>query len=67
MEDYCDHCNGHSGFIKHGVERFKVTAKSCNVATRTEGPRQVKTAQNSQRSKTSNFVLATKSRAEGGM
>jgi hypothetical protein len=43
--------------------RFKVTHKSCNVATRTAEPRRVKTAQNLQHSKTSSSVLLPYSRA----
>jgi hypothetical protein len=37
---------------------FNVTAKSYSVTTRTAEPRRVKTAQNSQRIKASNSVLA---------
>jgi hypothetical protein len=38
---------------------FKVTEKLYNAATRSAGPRRVKTAQDSQRSKVSNDVLLT--------
>jgi hypothetical protein len=44
---------------RHQIERFKVTAKSYNVATRTAKPRRVKTARSSHRSKASNAVLLT--------
>jgi hypothetical protein len=46
------------------IASFKVTAKSYNVAT--AEPRQVMTVQNSQRSKASNAVLLTLSRAARG-
>jgi hypothetical protein len=51
---------------RHQNPCFKVTAKSYNVATRTSEPRRVKTSQNSQRSKASNAVLVTWSRATRG-
>jgi hypothetical protein len=51
---------------RHQIACFKVTAKSHNVSTRTAELRWVKTAQNSQRSKASNAVLLTWSRAVRG-
>jgi hypothetical protein len=48
---------------RNQIACFKVRAKSYNVATRTAEPGRVKTFQNSQRSKASNAVLLSWSRA----
>jgi hypothetical protein len=51
---------------RHQIACFKVTAKSYNVATRAAEPRRVKTARNPRRNKTSNTVLVTVARSNGG-
>jgi hypothetical protein len=50
---------------RHRTAFFKVTAKSCTVATQTAEPRRMKTDQNSHRSTASNAELLTQSNAVG--
>jgi hypothetical protein len=60
-------CTNMSYSSRHQTACFKVTAKWYNVATQTAESRRVKTAQNSQRSKASNALRVTYSRAVWGI